>query len=292
MKYTSKILSIFAVAALAVACGKEAPNKATVEADFIPASRDLPEATIVGAPVVDASAGTAVFTVNVNGTYLQDEFSVGIILSETESFSSSTFSPLEMGYAGGERQAVATVTPNTTYWAKLGVAAKNGVASSYSEAVKVVVPDVAFWQKVAGSYKGHIVSQAFGDQYDNVITVIPDANDPQNKCIITDIEPYYASKGRTYAATGSNFVEAIIDNDNNTLIVANGTSMNYEPRIVVAIEGPDAIDEQSHFLPQAKSLNFKLSADGKAFECANAFLTVIGDEVEDAYSGGVKYVKQ
>ena len=287
MKNIIKSIALIAAASLMLACNKEAPSKAEVESGFAPVKVPLPTITLADNIVCDALNGTAVVSVTINNLDpTLDSLSVGVISSTDSTFATSKFTPIA-NPADGTVNAIAAVAANNTYFIKAVVACTAG--SAFSETKKVDVPDIPFWSKIPGVYTGHIVSAAYGDEYDNVITIIQNPDDKENSCFIQHLEPYYYTKYAKYGYPGNLYVEAAIDNDKKTISVAVGATYHLG---TVAIAGLNAttMAAATGYAPLVFS-----AVDDDTLLMENAFYTLSeGDSglaPEDGYNGGVKYTR-
>ncbi len=286
MKNIIKFFSVLAMGLFLASCAKEAPSKSEVEAGFDKVVGDLPTLAVnqIAAKDVDAIAGTADVTFTVSGLDTDlDSLSVGLLVCAEPTFANATFYKVE-NPTDGTFSFKTNVSPNSTWYFK--AAAAGLVGAVYSETVSVDVPDIPFYYKVNNkSFAAEIVSIAYGDAYTHKITIIPNENDPENKCIIADIEPYYAANGATYAKAGVNYVEATIDNENSKIIVKTGADMHLTDsktsRIFYGLN-----DAGSDF---AATYAFTLAPDGSSLVSAGGFYTVSATDMsaEDAYTGGL-----
>ncbi len=285
MKKIIKFVSIVALGLGLAACSKMASSKSEVEATFDAFTGTLPQLTLATNPTVDAMAGTAVVKLTVAGLDTNlDSLSVGILSSTDPTFATANFVKID-NPTDGTSEVTLKVIPNSTCYIKAAAACIQ--ESAYSETLEVKIPDIPFWAKIGGkSYAADIVSIAYGDEYTHKISIILDETDPENKCIIADIEPYYAGKRVVYSPEQPlNYVNATIDNQNNAIIVDLGADMHLTDsetsRVFYGVN-----DEGSDFISQYA---FTLSPDGSSLISVGGYytVTVANNSVEDAYSGGV-----
>ena len=266
-------------------CAKLAPSKDEVEAGF-DAPVKLPTLSISDKVECDAMNGVATTTVTISGlpanTY---GLTIGMLSSLTEDFASCKFVPME-NISEGTVQMKASIMANRTYYLKAVAASPKG-GSSYSEVVSVSVPDIPFWAKIAGTYAGTVVSEAYGDEYDNVLVVSLSEEDPEHYCYISGIEPYYYSNGCSLEENGLNWVMAEIDEESNCLIVEVGADLHLNG---VSLYGWDAayLDDVTAFAP----ITFALTDDGDLFQAGGFYSVDDEGAAEDAYAGNVTYFRQ
>ncbi len=287
MKNIVKFISVLALGLTLASCAKEAPSKSEVEAGFEQVEATLPQLTL-GQTTVDAVAGKAEVELTISG--YSGNLSVGVLSSDDPNFKTSSFAKVESP-SNGTVKVTVKVTPNSTYYLKASAGSPE-TGSVYSATISLEVPDVPFWAKVAGTYSGNIESLAYGEAYTSVLTIISHPEDPQNKCYIGDVEPYYAAAGNSFAASGGklNYVEATIDNENNTLTIAVGANMHLANSATKYRVFGGLNEEGSAFAPYV----FKLAADGTSLIATQSYYTMLIDNgaqsAEDWYSGGT-YVK-
>lgn len=295
MKKIFKYLPLVAVIALA-SCAKEAPSKSSVESGFTEFTVTLPTVAISSKAECDAIAGYATVQVTFSGiTAGLDSLSVGVLSDSDPTFRTASFTKVESP-ADGIVTLKAKVTPNSTYYIR-GVAACTA-GTSYSDVIEVKVPDVPFYVKVIGAYAGEIKSAADGSEYNNTITVVADNEDPEHKCYIYGIEPYYTKNGYgTDVNKALNVCAATIDNEASTLTIGNGESIHLNSstarRYIYGFDGPDPTSAK-----YGVDVVLKLGKDGTSLTMANAIGTVMvstesGEaSFEDYYYGGVTYAKK
>lgn len=285
MKKYIQYFFVAATALLLASCAKIAPSKADVEAGFA-APTALPTLTISGNAVCDAAKGTVSVPVTVSGLPADVEgLSLGIVTSLDPAFGSSKFVPVE-NPADGSVTMQGTVTPNSTWYVKAVAASPTGGYSA-SEVITVAVPDVPLWVKVPGAYSATVVSEAYGDEYDNTIYVIADEEDPEHIVWIGGIEPYYASKGQTGESLESNYVQASIDEQNGCLVVANGADINYGGRFLAGLN-----DKSEATATKYAPITFKMQKDGSLYRFEAFYTMTPAGQPEDAYFGDVVYKAQ
>ncbi len=280
MKRFIKFVSVLALGLALASCSKEAPGKSEVEAGFDAASNALPQLTLGANPAINAAAGYAEVDLTIAGVSTAEGLEVGVLSSSDASFTTSNFVAVESP-ANGTVKVKAKVAPNSTYYVMASATYADGT-SVFSDPITIQVPDVPFWAKVEGQYAATISSVAYGDSYNHVITVMLNPDDPQNKCYIGDIEPYWYGQGATFAG-GYNYVEATIDNENNALIVALGANIH-----VTTADGPRFFyginDAGTAYAPYT----FKLASDGSSLVGGvSGWQVILGDGAEDQYTGGV-----
>lgn len=268
-------------------CAKLAPSKDEVEAGF-DAPVKLPTLSISDKVECDAMNGVATTTVTISGLPANtDGLTIGMLSSLTEDFAyaSCKFVPME-NISEGTVQMKASIMANRTYYLKAVAASLKG-GSSYSEVVSVSVPDIPFWAKIAGTYVGTVVSEAYGDEYDNVLVVSLSEEDPEHYCYISGIEPYYNSEGYNMEKYGLNWVMAEIDEESNCLIVEVGADMHLGG---LSLYGWNAasMEDATDFAP----ITFTLTDDGDLFQDGGFYSMDPDGAAEDAYAGNVTYFRQ
>lgn len=205
-------------------CTKDYPSKSEVEASFDKITATLPTLSVDASNVVyDYLSSTATVKVTISGLTDLDSLSVGLLSSKDETMTNTKFSAIQ-NPADGTVEVSAQITGETTWYLK--AAAASTIGTAYSETVKIDVPAFPFWANIGGLYKGTVTSVAYGDEYDSVLRVVLDSEDPENKCYILGFEPYYASKGYPNTQNQFNFLECTIDNENKCIIAPYGSDMN------------------------------------------------------------------
>ena len=290
MKNIFKYLPLVAVIALA-SCAKEAPSKSSVESGFDKFTGTLPTVAISGNVDCNAIEGYATVLVTYSGiTTSLDSLSVGVLSDTDPTFRTASFTKYESA-ADGTVSLKAKVSPNKTFYIRGVVACTAG--TSYSDVIEVKVPDIPFYLKVPGQYAATVTSAANGAEYNNTLTVVANSSDPENKCYIFGIEPYWFGEGYGSDVTRAlNVCEATIDAETKTLTIENQSSIHLGTRV---INGVDATD-----LASAKyyaDVVFKMTDDDNGLYRANAFITVVVSESgegenENAYLGDVTYVRK
>ncbi|MBO4465620.1 MAG: hypothetical protein J5748_02960 [Bacteroidales bacterium] len=295
MKNIFKTVALIAAASFALlACNEEAPSKADVESGFTPISKSLPTVTI-GTTVVctgaDAVDGVAKVTITLTGLdETLDSLEVGILSSTTEDFAVTKFSKLE-NPVEGDNAATGAVTANKTYY--LMAVVSSTIGAVYSDVVSVDVPDIPFWAKISGDWKGHVVSEAYGDEYDNVFTIFLDPDDPENTAVIVHFEPYYSDAygdavwDEETGLPQACFCLATIDNENKTLSIAVGADYNLSGRMLAGLNAP-SMSDASGYDPIVLA-----ATDDEHLVMANGFQTLKSNgSAEDSYAGGVTFELQ
>ncbi len=295
MKNIVKFASVIALGLALASCSKEAPGKSEVEAGFETFKGSLPTLTLAANPTVDAVAGTAEVELTISGldTTL-DSLSVGVLSSTDPTFATSTITLVE-NPTDGKVKVLATVAPNKTYYLKATASCLQ--ENSYSETLEVKVPDVPFCYKVPGTYAGTTESLAYGDAYDkHVITILKHETDVQ-KCYVCDLDPYWYGQGALTAKYNWFWVEANIDNEQQTITIPNGSDFHctgFKEGFEYAVLG---VDESG---ASGVDLVFKFDPATSVLTMLNSFYTykidVSGAEedasaAEDWYGKGV-YKKQ
>lgn len=276
-KISTYILVLVAFGIAAISCQK-APSKADVEAGFSPAG-PVPSVEIGNAPdKISELEGYVTVTAEVSGiTDQMENLSLCFLSATNEAFSNAR--SLEVEAVNGKVTADVPVSAGRKNYVTVSISCVDG--GTFSDVMEIDVPDVPFWAKISGTYTGTVVSLAYGDEYINTITIVPDENDPENKCIVGNLEPYYFTKGNTMDK-GFNYVEAQIDNENGYIIIPNEASMHLGGRTYL---GLDAADEESA-TAYADGILY-LTPDGDALVRPYAFYTIAEDELEDLYGGAV-----
>ncbi|MDE5890993.1 MAG: hypothetical protein K2H10_08275, partial [Bacteroidales bacterium] len=222
--------------------------------------------------------GYVTVTAEVSGITDQMEgLSLCFLSSTNVEFSNAR--PVEVAAANGTVTADVPVSAGRKNYVTVSISCADGV--SYSDVMEIDVPDVPFWAKVSGTYTGTVVSLAYGDEYVSVITVILDENDPENKCIVGNLEPYFYSEGKTMDE-GYNFVEAQIDNENACIIIPNESSLNLGGRTFLGLNAADDDSATAY----ADGILY-LTPDADALVRPYAFYTLSNGEPEDLYAGAV-----
>lgn len=273
MKNILKISSVLAAALMIASCGKMAPSKSAVEAGF-EAAAVLPTLQVNASSVsYDYLNSMAIVEVTVSG--MSEGVEVGLVSSKTEDFASTYYVQAENA-ADGKITAKAKISPSSE-WYVVATASDNASGSSYSEVIKIDVPTFPFWASIAGTYKGTVESLAYGDSYTSTVSVVLDSEDPENKCYILGFEPYYADGGYPNTQSQFNYLECVIDNENNCIIAPYGSDMNLGGRWM-------------HSFTEKGACNgvFTFSKDYNSMVRAWEFYTVKPDgKVEDYYAASI-----
>lgn len=239
MKNISKIIFVASIALAAISCNKPAPEKAVVESSF-DACAPVPTASI-DAQSFSTNGLTATVKVSFSGVTeaAQDGLSLGLVYSTDPTFSQSSFIPADKLEDGTYTMTCNVVAKSKTYF-KAAAANKGG--SSYSETLAMDIPDIPFYLKISGTYFVKETSEAYDDSvYEHDIEISLDEND-NTKCIIKNLEPYYAvSKGYLFDK-GLNYLDGIVDNDAETITVPALTSYHLGPYMVCGLGDEGLLD--------------------------------------------------
>ncbi|MGN1225861.1 MAG: hypothetical protein ACI4TL_01330 [Candidatus Cryptobacteroides sp.] len=287
MKNINIIFAALAISVLAAGCSKESLSKSEVEAGFTNSYKgEIPEVSFSATPTGDAK-----FDVKTSAIYVETKVTVsgiseelgsvviGVISSSKADLSNPKSTSLEVSQ-DGTYDLRALVNANSTCYLQASVSTPYGC--TYSDAVKVSVSDVPFYSKIAGSWKGTISSLVYGDEYKNTIKIILDEDDPENVCYVCNLEPYYSNEGYVQEE-GFNIIEAAIDNENNQIIIATGSSMTLAGRSFYASDEEGEVIEYGALV---------LSEDGEQLTCNEAFYTVKSDGKAEDWYGPAVYTKQ
>lgn len=230
MKNISKIIFVASIALAAISCNKPAPEKAAVESSF-DACAPVPTASI-DAQSFSTDGLTATVKVSFSGVTeaAQDGLSLGLVYSTDPTFSQSSFIPADKLEDGTYTMTCNVIAKSKTYF-KAAAANKGG--SSYSETLAMDIPDIPFYIKISGTYFVKETSEADGHEYEHDIEIAVDEND-NTKCIIKNIEPYYAVNGLLFDK-GYNYLDGIVDNDAETITVPAFTSLHLGGRMVCGV---------------------------------------------------------
>ncbi|MBP9998696.1 MAG: hypothetical protein KBS67_05575 [Bacteroidales bacterium] len=280
MKKLTKFIFASFLALAAVACNKAALEKDQVEAGF--ASKGT-AATITMAENIITDGVTATVTVTVSGLQgpALDSLSLGVLTSLTEDFKDSKFTAIDAETDGTYTVSV-PVTPLTKTFFRAAVSSIH--CSDFSAIKSVNIPDIPFHLKVAGRYKGTVESEAYGDSYQNILTIIIDDEDPF-VCYIGGFDPYYQSKGYDINK-GLNYVEAYIDDETETISTAVKSDLNLYGYSIMGVNA-SSVEAASGYAP----VTFKLTKNGLYRKEAFITLTDTGN-TDDMYLGDVNYTKQ
>ncbi len=295
MKKIFKYLPLVAAIALA-SCAKEAPSKSSVESGFTKFTGTLPTVSIASNAECHPLDGYATVKVTYTGiTTSLDSLSVGVLSDTDPTFRTANYTKIE-NPADGVVSVNAKVTPNKTFYIRGVVACTAG--TSYSDVIEVKVPDVPFYAKIAGIYATKVTSAAYGDEYTNTITVVLDESDPQNKCRIFGLEPYWEKQGYgTDVTKPLNYCNATIDNDAKTLTIQVGTNLHLttasEARYLYGFDDPDPKKASDEYI----DVVFKWGSDDASLYLPNGYGTVMVStsdgkaSFEDYYYGNISYKK-
>ncbi len=283
MKKIIKLLSVLALGFILASCSKEAPGKSEVEAGFNQFSGTPPQLSL-GQVTVDAAAGVAEVELTISG--LSSYYVVGMLSSTDPDFASSNFVAVESP-SNGTIKAKAKVAPNSIYYLRAAAGTPES-ASAYSSVVSVRVPDVPFYAKIRGTYSGSTTAYTSGTTYTSVITVMAHPEDPENKCIITDFNPQWVENGYSYAESEGvyNWLEAVIDSENNTIVIPDDTAMNLGDRTARGLDAPEYEDAGYY-----DDIYLVLGEDGSSLVRKNAYAVATPSGLEQVFNGTV-YAKQ
>lgn len=285
MKRYFNVLSVIAAATLLLAsCSKLAPSKAEVEAGF-DAAAALPTLAISSNVECDAIKGVITVPVTVSGLSDTKDLSMGLLTSIDPYFASSKFVAVE-NPANGTISMNGSVTANSKYYVKAVAASPKG-GNVYSEVITVDVPDIPLYYKAPGKYAGTVISDAYGDEYANVITITSDEEDPEHYCYISGIEPYYYGKGKSKETDGTNWVKATIDEAKGCLIVPIGADINHGGRTLQGFNAPHGDDADDY-----AAITFKVTATGDFYRYEGFYTLTASGSAEDMYAGDVTYKKK
>lgn len=295
MKKIFKYLPLLAVITLA-SCAKEAPSKDSVESGFTKFTGTLPTVSIASNAECHPLDGYATVKVTYTGiTTSLDSLSVGVLSDTDPTFRTANYTKIESP-ADGTVSVNAKVTPNKTFYIRGVVACTGG--TSYSDVIEVKVPDVPFYAKIAGTYAAKVTSADDGSEYTNTLTVVLDESDPQSKCRIFGLEPYYVKNGYgTDVTRPLNYCDATIDNDAKTLTIENGTNLHLTTsdasRYLYGFDNPDPEKASDDFV----DVVFKWGTDDASLYLPNGYGTVAVAKdsgkasFEDLYHGDISYKK-
>lgn len=287
MKNTVKIASVIAFAVLTAACTKMAPSKYEVEAGFEDAYQGaIPEVSFAATP-----SGNAKFDIESGSIYIATKVTVsgvsatagkivvGVLSSEKEDFTNTQNSDLVIT-EDGTYEIAANVSANKVNYIKASISTQYGC--SFSDVVKLNISDVPFYGKISGNWAGKVTSLAFGDEYSSNLVISLDKEDPENYCYVGNIEPYYESSGNT-VDKGLNYIKCQIDNENNQIILATGSSMNLGGRMYFASDLEGSVLDYDVLT---------LSEDSKSLVREAAFFTVKPDGSAEDWYGPATYKKK
>ena len=276
-----RLLSISAVVVLALAsCTDSALVKSEVEAGWNANSANIPTVTL-GEITLEGKGQDVVITgstISTSGELLE----AGIELSTDEGFNPSQTTYIVVEDVTTFGSIVAKMGAMTTYYIRAYGVVAEGMA--YSDVKSVTTKDLPLIDKVCGTFQGTVVSQAYGDSYTSQIVVEPGTT--EGTVVIYNIEPYYAVKGYV-KGTGLNYVEAILDEANQAVVVPYGTDMHLGGRVIVGINTADWTTATGY-----AHLTFVSQGGGTILFQVNGFGTMTSEGAEDNYAGAVKYTRK
>lgn len=290
LQYSSLLLCCLALAS----CVKDAPSKSEVGPSFKKYDGALPTVSINATPKeINAIAGYAAVEVTFTGLYDDlSALSVGVLSGTDPTFKNAFFTPAGKDASGkfvdGTFIINARVLPGRTCYIR-GVAASNE-GTSFSEVMTVAVPDIPFYLKALGTYTSTLYSNAGKEDIECTITIVRDEKDPENSCFVADIEPYWAGEGYTYKASNGalNYCQATIDNDANTITIADGADIHLAGRTIRGFDSAKYVDAEYH-----APVVFRLAENGSDLALDNGFMTMKSDgQGEDAYDASVTFTKK
>lgn len=274
-----KIFYILAAAVLTLASCSKDIEKSTIEAGF-DALQPLPTVTIEKVGDYDPVSETLPVDVKFSGLAGIDNLSMGVLVSTDPTFKQSSF-------IKGDKQADGTYTFNVPGAAKkknyiMGVAACNS-GTAYSASTAYDYPDIAWFKKIRGTYKAAAVESYFGDKYDFAVTVSSDPEDPMNKVIVDNLDPYFAKNGFE-APKANRFVGYIVED--GLIVVPFGQKVGYKDVILAAFNDvdPDEADDYDN-------LYISIDEDGAVMTIENAYGTMDEGGWWELYYGGFSLKK-
>lgn len=277
-----RLLSISVAVVLSLASCSEALTKAEIESGWNANSANIPTVTLgelslqgKGQDVV--ISGSSVTT---SGELLE----AGIQFSTTEDFNPNATTYVVVEDITTIGNVVAKLGAATTYYVR--AYAIVGEGSGYSDVKSITTKDLPLIDKVCGTFKGTVVSQAYGDAYTSTIVVEPGTT--EGTVIIYNIEPYYAASKGYVQGTGLNYVEAVLDEVNEAILVPVGADAHLGGRMIAGINTSDWTTA-TNYAP----LTFVSQSGGSVLYQTNGFGTMLPDgSAEDNYAGAVKYTRQ
>lgn len=289
-----KLLPLAAAIALA-SCTKDAPSKSEVEAGFAKYDGPMPTVTISDKAESDPMAGKA--TVEVTFTGLSNELkglSFGVLSDTDPTFADAKFTKL-VDLADGTVKVDAKVSAGKTNYIRGVVAFEGGTV--FSDVLEVAVADVPFYTKIPGKYTGEIYSYGTEEDITVTWTIVADTADPEHKCRIYGIEPYYYSKGYGKDTNKKlNSVEGVIDPEARTITIKDRSyislSTSTDDYFVRGVDAPKVSDAEYY-----ADLVLQLDADCLSFNLVNGFQTITisvetgESDVFNQYDGGVTFSK-
>lgn len=214
---------------LSASCAKDALEKADAEAAFAQ-KQNLPTVSIANDVKNNPAEGTVEVTITVNGTSGLQGLEIGMLSSRTSDFSSTDF--IEAENAGdGTYKVKAKAYPGQMNFFKACVSCTSG--SAFSDAISFDVPDVKFIYKAAGTFTAKAVADAWGDPHDFEITIVPDADDPEHKCQVLNLSPFFAENGFV-ASKGKNIFDGEVDCDNFIITIPSYQLVGYQTCFLIS----------------------------------------------------------
>lgn len=277
-----RLLSISVAVVLSLASCSEALTKAEIESGWNANSANIPTVTL-GELSLQGKGQDVVISgssVSTNGTLLE----VGFEFSSDENFNpnATTYCVVADPTTVGSYVA-ANLAALTKYYIRAYAVVAEGMA--YSDVKNITTKDLPLIDKVCGTWAGTIESAAYGDVYSNTLVIEP--SETEGKVIIYNLEPYYAANGLV-KGTGTNFVQATIDEANGALIVGIGADMSYKGKMIAGFNAANFSDFTGF-----DNLTFVSKAGGSQLLQVNGFITLTADgEAEDAYNGNVTYKRK
>ena len=133
-------------------------------------------------------------------------------------------------------------------------------------------------------YQGKLTSLAYGDVYDSNITIVWDEEDPTT-VYVCDLEPFYASEGRT-SENGENILVAEYSAADGMIVLYSGTPFNIDKYFYLSTSAADSEEPANYgFLV----FNADLSTVTLPYAFYTAYNTASGMGADDLYGGGVTY---
>lgn len=133
-------------------------------------------------------------------------------------------------------------------------------------------------------YQGKLTSLLYNDVYDSNITIVWDAEDP-TKVYVCDLEPFYASEGRT-SENGENILVAEYSAADGMIALYSGTPYNIDKYFYLSTNAAESEEPANYgFLV----FNADFSTVTLPYAFYTAYNTANGMGADDLYGGGVTY---
>lgn len=276
MKKIFNIIPCMAVVTALVSCNSVMDDKDDIDALY--AVGTAPTVTITS-----ATGASSAITVAGTVSDASKAVEVGMLVSTSEDMADAAYWPAN-GVTAEFTAVAKKLQPLSTYYVQTYSVAKDN-QRTYSEVQKVQtsIPEFGIAQLNGNVYVGSTVSY-WDNSYNYSVSVMIDTED-STKCIIYDLEPYFAANGYV-SAKGHNTYEGTINWKNKVITVENGQAVGYNSVILLGMNNPDPDVSDGY-----DDIYLDIEDYGETLVIRNAYGSY-DNGWYDLYSGGIRLVKQ